>query len=539
MGLVVVECPDPVNHTSTSSIGCQYCVQIDAPNTCCPRRKVTRTMPVESTPALPPALTGRVLVCGAGVSGAGCAHMLANLHVDVTIADDNETALLRLAEATGAATLSTAEAAAQLGTFSAIVTSPGWPPSAPLLAAAKAAGHRIIGDVELAWQLDQAGLFGAPRTWLVVTGTNGKTTTTAMLAAMMQQGPANAMAVGNIGVAIGDALTAEPRIDVLVAEMSSFQLHWSDTLHPAAGVLLNVAEDHLDWHGGFSGYAAAKAKALTGDVAVIGLDCAEAAAQLERLNDPNTRIVGFTLSEPAPGQLGVRDGYLYDNAFGHGALCPAAGISPAGPAGVLDALAAAAVALSQGISPEGIRRALASFEVSQHRGQVVHRARRGDASSTDEAPVLFIDNSKATNPHAAEHALDGFDRVVWVAGGQLKGADITPVITAHRQRLQGVVLLGLDAHIIARALDTVAPDVAYTVVEDTDPDSAMQRVVAAAWGYATPGSAVILAPAAASWDMYYGMGQRGDMFAQQAREQTPAAVEDAVDARPAAEGTQH
>ncbi|PRQ11151.1 UDP-N-acetylmuramoyl-L-alanine--D-glutamate ligase [Corynebacterium sp. 13CS0277] len=466
-----------------------------------------------ASPRLPENLRGQVLVCGAGVSGAGCAHMLSALGVHVTIADDNETARLRVVEATGCDSVSTEDAARRLGEFSAVVTSPGWRPETPLLQAAQAAGHRVIGDVELAWQLDQAGCFGAPRTWLVVTGTNGKTTTTAMLAAMMQQGPRTAQAVGNIGVAIGDALTATPRVDVLVAEMSSFQLHWSDTLHPAAGALLNVAEDHLDWHGGYPGYAAAKARALVGDVAVVGVDCAAAAAQLERLNDPATRVIEFTAGDPKPGQLGVRDGMLYDNACGAGALCPADNISPQGPAGILDALAAAAIALSQGITAEQIAAALAGFEVAPHRGQVVHRLTPAPGAD----PIVFVDNSKATNPHAAEQALAGFAHVVWVAGGQLKGADVRPLVASCAPRLRAAVLLGVDAPLIAEALTDAAPEVPVTLIDDTDPARAMDAAVAAAIAAAQPGDAVVLAPAAASLDMFQGMGQRGDLFAAAAR----------------------
>ncbi|APT85090.1 UDP-N-acetylmuramoyl-L-alanyl-D-glutamate synthetase [Corynebacterium aquilae DSM 44791] len=462
---------------------------------------------------VPSNLQGTVLVCGAGVSGAGCAHMLTTLGVDVVVADDNETALLRVTEATGARGIDTATAAERMDSFSAVVTSPGWSPASPLLQKAQQAGHTVMGDVELAWQLDQAGCFGAPRTWLVVTGTNGKTTTTAMLAAMMDTGQAKAQAVGNIGVAIGDALTAAERIDILVAEMSSFQLHWSDTLHPAAGVLLNIAEDHLDWHGGMPGYAAAKAKALTGDVAVVGLDCPAAVAQLERLNDPNTTVVGFTLGAPAEGQLGVVDGMLYDNAFGHGALCSAAGISPPGPAGVSDALAAAAVALSQSIPPADIVSALESFEVSQHRGQIVHSV----VVEENLPPIVFIDNSKATNPHAADQALAGHDKLVWVAGGQLKGAEVAGLVRDHAHRLLGVSIIGVDAPLIAAALDEYAPDVPYTVVATTDPAQAMDEAMQAALRYAQPGAAVVLAPAAASLDMYTGMSQRGDMFAHAAR----------------------
>ncbi|EFM43218.1 Mur ligase middle domain protein [Corynebacterium accolens ATCC 49726] len=202
---------------------------------------------------LPPFLRGRVLVAGAGVSGRGCVAMLARLGVDTTVADSNAAALAALAEEFGVATASTDTPAP--GDYDLVVTSPGWRPDSALLDSFQAAGVGVIGDVELAYRLDRAEVFGPQRTWLVVTGTNGKTTTTGMLTKIMQADTARsglrAQAVGNIGVSLFDALTATPRVDILCAELSSFQLHWSSELRPDVGVLLNVAEDHLDWHGSF------------------------------------------------------------------------------------------------------------------------------------------------------------------------------------------------------------------------------------------------------------------------------------------------
>lgn len=443
-------------------------------------------------------IDGHVLVAGAGVSGAGCARMLVDLGVQVTVVDDDETARFRVSEATGAANVS--RDAVRWQDYTCVVTSPGWRPDTPLLIDAAANGLPVIGDVELAWRLDRDGVFGPPRTWMVVTGTNGKTTTTAMLAEMMRRGPQRAAAVGNIGVAIGDALTANPRIDVLVAELSSFQLHWSEQLRPDVGCVLNLAHDHIDWHGGFDAYAEAKMKALRGGTAIIGVDDPEVVARA------GAGCIGFTLGEPAAGQVGVVDGYLVDRAFDGGRLAPVAGISPPGSAGVLDALAAAAMARSQGIPPESIAQALSSFQVSGHRGQVVFHS----------GGVSYIDNSKATNPHAADAALEGHESVVWIAGGQLKGADILPVIRKHAGRLKAALLLGVDRGLIAAALATINPEIPVVITDSTDPEQAMAELVAAARRIAAPGDVVLLAPAAASLDMYSGMSQRGTIFAQAA-----------------------
>ncbi|OKX88890.1 UDP-N-acetylmuramoyl-L-alanine--D-glutamate ligase [Corynebacterium glutamicum] len=451
---------------------------------------------------LPQALQGRILVAGAGVSGLSIAKMLSELHCDVVVADDNETARHMLIEVVDVADISTAQAQEQLDSFSIVVTSPGWRPTSTLLVDAHRHGLEVIGDVELAWRLDQAGVFGEPHTWLAVTGTNGKTTTTSMLAAMMNEGGFTAKAVGNIGIPVSEALVAKNRIDVLVAELSSFQLHWSPTFTPDAGVVLNLAEDHIDWHGSMRDYALAKMEVLKGKVAIIGADDPYL-VQLTSEADLSG-LIGFTVNEPATGQLGVKAGELVDNAYGNNVvLASADGINPAGPAGVLDALAAAAVARSQGVAPEAIARALDSFEVAGHRGQVV----------AEHDGVHFIDNSKATNPHAADSALAGHDSVIWVVGGQLKGADIAPLVKKHEQRIKAALVLGADRAEIVAALKEHAPQASVFVTDKTEPFEAMEEIVTEAFSISEPGDTVLLAPAAASLDMFKGMGQRGDLFA--------------------------
>lgn len=452
---------------------------------------------------LPESLRGRILVTGAGVSGIGIAGMLHDLGLDVVVAEDNETSRHRLIEILDVDVVGTEQARAALGDYSIVVTSPGWRPDSPVLVDAASRGLEVIGDVELAWRLDRTGVFGVPRTWLAVTGTNGKTTTTAMLAAMMKQGGFNAVAVGNIGVPVSAALTSRDRVDVMVAELSSFQLHWAPTLVPDAGLVLNLAEDHIDWHGSFRDYALAKTRVLTAPVAVIGADDSYLVDLTTELG--LSGLIGFTLAEPGPRQLGVVDGQLVDNAFGAELpLAPADSINPSGPAGVLDALAAAAVARSQGVSPEDIARALAAFEVSGHRGQIV----------AEDRGVEFIDNSKATNPHAADTALAGKDSVIWIVGGQLKGADIADLVATHAHRIKAALVLGADRAEIVTAVEHHAPDAIVRVTDSTDPVEAIEELVSHAFGFAEPGDCVLLAPAAASLDMYKGMGQRGDIFAE-------------------------
>ncbi|WPF65443.1 MULTISPECIES: UDP-N-acetylmuramoyl-L-alanine--D-glutamate ligase [unclassified Corynebacterium] len=454
---------------------------------------------------IPADLRGPVLIAGAGVSGTATARMCEAIGVEYSLVDDR---------AQGA--LDTQTALARLEHYSLVVTSPGWRPETELFEQARLREIPVLGDVELAWRLDQAGVFGPRRTWLAVTGTNGKTTTTAMLAAMMQRGGFRAQAVGNIGTAVGDVLSeaGEARVDVLVAELSSFQLYWSQRFTPDAGVLLNLAEDHLDWHGSYAAYAAAKAKALRGPVAVAGMDSPEV-RDLVRAEGLEEKIIPFGLSKPAPGGVGVLGGHLVDAMTLRGgeenpdaqaapiALAPVEGIEPAGPAGVLDALAAAAVARSQGVSPEAIAEALRDFHVAGHRGHVV----------SEHGGVRWVDNSKATNPHAAEAALAAEESVVWVAGGQLKGADVTDLVRGYGSRMRAAIVLGQDRGLIEEALRAHAPQVEVHSVAETDPRAAMMAVGKIAQRVARPGDTVLLAPAAASLDMYTGMGQRGDMFA--------------------------
>ena len=486
----------------------------------------------EVTAELSPLAPGsRILVAGAGITGRAVVAALAAFDVAVDVCDDNAAARQAIA-ASGVITLDPAAAAARADGYDLVVTSPGFPPTAPVMVAAAAAGVPIWGDVELAWRLDAAGRYGPPRRWLVVTGTNGKTTTTSMLHAMLVADGRSALLCGNIGEPVIDVL--ERPADVLAVEVSSFQLFWSPSLRPDAGAVLNVAEDHLDWHGSFAAYAAAKARALTGRVAVAGLDDPPAAALLAAA--PAAVKAGFRLGEPAPGELGLCEGTLVDRAFADGLeLAPAAVITVPGPIGVLDALGAAALARAVGVSPAAITAALAGFRVGRHRAQEV--------AVIDG--VRFVDDSKATNPHAAEASIRAYPRVVWVAGGLLKGAAVADTVARVADRLAGVVLIGRDRAAFAEALSRHAPDVPViqvvtredAEVHETDVSceasgrdgvpgltwadgsgrQVMVAAVAAATRLAGRGDTVLLAPAGASFDQFSGYSDRGDAFAAAVR----------------------
>ncbi|WP_292991048.1 UDP-N-acetylmuramoyl-L-alanine--D-glutamate ligase [Mycobacterium sp.] len=482
------------------------------------------------TPSLEPLSAGaRVLVAGGRVTGRAALRALTELGAAATVFDDDPATRQQLAEA-GTAVIDSATAVQRIADYALVIVSPGFAPSTPIPAAAAAAGVPVWGDVELAWRLDQAGHYGPPRRWLTVTGTNGKTTTTSMLYAMLVAAGVRARLCGNIGNPVLDELT-EPA-DVLAVELSSFQLHWAPSLRPEAGVVLNIAEDHLDWHGTLADYAAAKAGVLRGRVGVAGLDDQRATELLSAAPAPVR--VGFRLGEPAAGELGVRDGMLVDRAFADDELlAPVSSIPVPGPVGVLDALAAAALARSIGVPGEAIATALSAFRVGRHRAELV--------AVVDQ--ISYIDDSKATNPHAAEASLLAYPRVVWIAGGLLKGASVDETVQRAASRLVGAVLIGLDRAVVAEALSRHAPDVPVVQVvtsEDADmpataesPATRVTRVslssdeavgtrvmnaaVAAARDLAGPGDAVLLAPAGASFDQFTGYADRGDAFAAAVR----------------------
>ena len=473
-----------------------------------------------------------VLVAGARVTGRAILATLIPLGARATLTDDSPSALTAFAQS-GVAVIDAANAAERITDYDLVVTSPGLPPTAPVLTAAAAAGVPIWGDVELAWRLDNSGRYGPPRQWLVVTGTNGKTTTTSMLHAMLVAAGRRALLCGNIGDPVLNVL--DQPAELLAVELSSFQLHWAPSLRPEAGAVLNVAEDHLDWHGSLDAYARDKAHVLDGRVAVVGLDDPVAAGLLAHAGAPVR--VGFRLGEPAPGELGVRDGLLIDNAFGDDiALAEVASIPVAGPVGVLDALAAAGLARAVGAPPEAIARALPAFQVGRHRAEVV-----GDIDG-----VSYVDDSKATNPHAAQASITAYPRVVWIAGGLLKGASVDELVPAVANRLVGAVLIGSDRALIGDALARHAPDVpvvelvtgedsgvlgknesdvnhvtrAVDVGERSVADAVMAAAIDAARRLARPGDTVLLAPAGASFDQFSSYGHRGDAFAAAVRAAT-------------------
>ncbi len=458
-----------------------------------------------------------VVVAGLGVSGFAAADGLLEFGARVVVLDDAENDTTsdraRLLEALGAAVRLGPGASAELPAEADLVVTTGWSPRHPLLVEAAARELAIWSEPELAWRLSRPH---RPVPWLGITGTNGKTTTTQMLESILTAAGLRTAAVGNIGRPLMETVLDPEPYDVLAVELSSHQLHWSHSLGLHSAVVLNLQDDHLEWHGGFLDYAAAKAKIYHGAAHACVYNVADRATEeMVEAADviEGARAIGFTLGTPGPSMLGVVDDLLVDRAFIEQRrdsaleLAKVADVSwgapqPPAPHNVANALAAAALARSYGVPATAVRDGLRGVTLGAHKIQTVG----------ERAGVLFVDDSKATNPHAAEAALSAFDRVVWLAGGQAKGTEFDDLVRHHAQRLQGAVLIGVDRGRIADSLARHAPDVPVKVIDDAETE-AMARAVAAAVSLATPGDVVLLAPGCASFDMFSDYAARGDAFA--------------------------
>ncbi|MGI8524366.1 MAG: UDP-N-acetylmuramoyl-L-alanine--D-glutamate ligase [Nocardioides sp.] len=466
----------------------------------------------------------RAVVAGFGVSGFAAADTLTFLGAQVTALDESADGKLRQAELLerlgadvrlGAGVTATLPDDADL-----LVVSPGWKPTAPLIAQARQRGVHVWGEVELAWRLRDPD---QPQPWLAVTGTNGKTTTVQMLDAILRAAGLHSAAVGNVGRPVLEAVMDEDTTyDVFAVELSSFQLHYTDSLSAESAAVLNVAEDHLDWYDSMADYAADKGRIYQRVQRACVYNVADPETErLVREADvvEGARAVGFTLGTPSVGMLGVVDDILVDRAFieerasSAAELCTLGDLASQAPHYVANALAAAALARGHGISQAAVRDGLVGFRPDGHRIEPV----------ADHAGVTWVDDSKATNPHAAQASLQAYDPVVWVAGGLAKGARFDDLVRGVRPRLRAAVLLGRDRGVIAQALSRHAPDVPVIVIDGGETGSgpaSMDRVVAAAAGVAQPGDTVLLAPGCASMDMFTNYAERGDAFASAVRRLT-------------------
>ena len=471
----------------------------------------------------------RVVVLGLSVTGFSVADTLAELGADVLVvserADEEYARLLPVIGArlwTGPLDTVPDELTAHRPEL--IVASPGFPPSHAVIRWAQDAGIPLWGDVELAWRVRDKVVRpdGSPADWVLITGTNGKTTTTGMTAAMLVAGGLRAVPVGNIGVPVLDAVRDPSGFDVLVVELSSHQLWYlslqtgPEPLSPHASVCLNLAEDHYEWHGSAAGYRDAKAVVYQHTrVACVYNKADEATLHMVEDADvvEGARAVGFDLGVPGPSDVGLVDGILVDRAFHddrrHSALelttlADLASRGLAAPHVVANILAASALARSLGVPPDRIRAALDDFRLDPHRIEVVAIA----------AGITWVDDSKATNPHAADSSLAAYPGAIWVVGGLLKGVDIAALVAGRGSRTKAAIVIGAERDEIVTAFSRHASEVPVFEVDPTQTEDVMAQVVELAAGIARDGDVVLLAPAAASFDQFASYADRGRLFAQ-------------------------
>ena len=442
----------------------------------------------------------RVLVLGVGVAGtstvAACGELGATA---VTVDANGEADHLSVSEL-------------DLSTFDVVMASAAFAPHSEAIRACEDAGLPIWSEMEFAWRVRREGI-----PWVLVTGTNGKTTTTQMVGAIAAAGGLDVRVCGNMGIPVIEAARAQ--CDLVAVEIASLQLHFTETLSPHAAVCLNADDDHTDWHGSLESYHAAKARVYRNvQVACVypAADAAIEAMVAEADVVDGCRAIGITLGAPARSQLGIVDGHLLDRAFHETRHTHAielghlddlrhlvAGEVP--PYLAINALTAAALARAVGVAPEAVHEGLAGFALDHHRTALV-RELEG---------VTYVDDSKATNAHAVIAAFGGFgpDAVVWIAGGLAKGQEFGELVATVRERLHAVVLIGVDHEPLASALREHAADI--PVVTIAPGETVMERAVAAARSLARAGDTVLLSPASASMDQFRDYADRGTAFADE------------------------
>ncbi|MSW74667.1 MAG: UDP-N-acetylmuramoyl-L-alanine--D-glutamate ligase [Actinobacteria bacterium] len=449
----------------------------------------------------------KILILGAGVTGRAVGESLSSRGAVVAFADDKP-----IFQSPFSTFLSDD---VNILEWDSVVVSPGWKDSHRLIVAAQRAGKPIHNEIDIAWQFRNESV--PSQKWFAITGTNGKTTTVEMAAAMFNKAGVRAAACGNVGDTVIEAVESKNNYEVLILELSSFQLHWMQDAQFSASAILNIADDHVDWHGSFSQYAEAKLSLLDhSDLALLNADDSEV---VTRTSHWHGKKIFFNLDTPGPGEIGIVEDLLVDRAF---VLDPQeavmisqlSDVKPTVPHNVSNALAAAGVALAGKVDHVDIQRALMGFKPGRHRIEEVLVAN----------DVHWVDDSKATNPHAAAASVMSALSVIWIAGGMAKGAQMPPLISRIKSRVKAAILIGEDRALIADALKAHAPEIAIIEIDSPsdyavggESNSLMENVVLAAAKIAKPGDTVLLAPACASMDQFSDYADRGDRFAQAVR----------------------
>jgi UDP-N-acetylmuramoylalanine--D-glutamate ligase len=388
------------------------------------------------------------------------------------------------------------------------VVSPGWRADHPVILNLKSLGIEIIGEVDFAWKIKE--VIAPNQKWVALTGTNGKTTTIKMVESIFKSAKINGAACGNVGQTVIESVMQDPALDYLALELSSFQIHWSELPKYESVALLNIAEDHIDWHGNFDNYAQAKLKILK-----------QAKKSFVNKSDKvlSTKVQGgsviwFSLDTPQPGELGVVENLLIDRAFSPSPseaneISELVDITPTVPHNIMNALAASALALSLGVKYQSIKEGLKNFSTDHHRMELV----------LSKGEINWVDDSKATNPHAAIASLLSYFNVIWIAGGLAKGASMDELAKRAGSRIKSIILIGQDREIIAQAFAQYSPTTQLVRVDQSsDAKQLMKDVVVEAKKTAKSGDTVLLAPACASMDQFDSYVERGQLFAQAIKE---------------------
>ncbi len=431
----------------------------------------------------PPLPAGPFLVVGLKRSGLAVARALRAVGAEVRGCDAGEAGVGVLAEL---ATLGIDARAPdsgldQLPGVRTVVKSPGVPQDAAVVAAARARGALVVGEVEIAWRM-------LPNEVIAVTGSNGKTTTAELIGHVHREAGLPVAVAGNVGTALASVVGGLDPAAVVVCEVSSFQLEDTERFAPEAAVLLNLTPDHLDRHGTFEAYTAAKLRVFArqgnDDVAVAPLGIG-----LEDLGGCARRVC---FGSGPDAELADRSGYLW---WDEEPLVAVDAIRLRGLHNRHNAMAAAAVSLARGVDPEAVRAGLESFAGVAHRLE--------DVGSVDG--VAYVNDSKATNVDAAVTGLRAFDGGVHVVlGGRGLAGDLAPLVSAVRERAAGAYLIGEAAEQLAAALSS-------TGVPVTDAGE-LERAVGAAAAAARRGEVVLLSPACKSFDQYADYEARGEHF---------------------------
>jgi UDP-N-acetylmuramoylalanine--D-glutamate ligase len=443
----------------------------------------------------------RILVAGAGVTGIACAHALNRKGAVVTLVDEKVTHL------EGFEVLKPVQVS--INDYDHVFVSPGWREDHPLISRAKTAGLSLLNEIDFAWSIKNP-----TQKWLALTGTNGKTSTVELTASMLRSGGLKAVACGNVGTTVIESVGSPENFDYLVLELSSFQLHWMEDPTFVASAILNIAEDHIDWHGSFDAYASEKISIL--ENSTTGILNGDDPQIVSRTSHWLGRKVFFAIDTPGPGEIGVVEELLVDRAFVSDPqeaemISELSEVIPTVPHNISNALAAAGLARAAGVSHEAIRKAIVAFTPGKHRIEKV----------LESEGITWINDSKATNPHAAAASIKSALSVIWIAGGLAKGASMGELVDRIQSRVRVAILIGEDRELIAREIRLRAPHIEIVDIKTPETYSRggldnglMEAVVRAAKSRAASGDTVLLAPACASMDQFVSYSDRGERFSK-------------------------